>query len=165
MAGLRRKGRVLAFQALFEGDSSHRIPQGILDRLLQETQLLDEAAGLAQKLGVPDLPHRLEREAQQWREAEPFARELVSAYIKHKEKIDHTLSKFAPEWPLEQVAPVDRNILRIAVVELLFLEAKTPPKAAIDEAVELAKIYGGESSPRFVNGVLGTLVRLAGIPA
>jgi N utilization substance protein B len=63
----------------------------------------------------------------------------------------------APEWPIDQIAAVDRNVLRIAVYELLF-EAEIPPKVAINEAVELAKMFGSESSPRFVNGVLGSLV-------
>ena len=165
MVGPRRKGRTLAFHALFEGDCLRQNPQGVLDRLLQEASVLDEAAAFVQKMGSEELTSKLEREARQWREAELFARELVQGFSQHREKIDQTLGRCAPEWPLEQTAPTDRNILRIAILELLFFESKVPPKAAIDEAVELAKIYGSESSPRFVNGVLGSVVRLVNLTA
>jgi N utilization substance protein B len=71
--------------------------------------------------------------------------------------IDSVVGELAPEWPIDQIAAVDRNVLRIAIYELLF-EPEIPPKVAINEAVELAKLFGSESSPRFVNGVLGSLV-------
>lgn len=76
----------------------------------------------------------------------------------HIEKLDNKLIEVAPEWPIEQVAFIDKAILRVAIYELLFSE-DIPPKVAINEAVELAKTYGGENSSKFINGVLGTIYR------
>lgn len=73
-------------------------------------------------------------------------------------EIDHIIEETAPEWPLAQITPVDRNVLRIGIYELMFLK-DVPPKVAINEAVELGKRFGGESSGKFVNGVLGTLYK------
>lgn len=89
-----------------------------------------------------------------------FMRRLSSGVLEHRLKIDKIIEKSAPEWPLEQITIVDRNVLRIGIYELLFGDKKeVPPKVAINEAIELAKNYGGESSGRFVNGVLGTIYR------
>jgi N utilization substance protein B len=88
---------------------------------------------------------------------EAFARQIVQAALQHRDILDTIIQRIAPEWPLEQMAPVDRNILRLAALELLY-GSDTPPKVAINEAVELAKLFGSESSGRFVNGVLGTLL-------
>jgi len=85
-----------------------------------------------------------------------FAREIVDGVCPIVAELDHFIAIHAPEWPLEQVAIIDRNILRIALWEFAVSE-KTPIKVAINEAVELAKVYGSESAPRFVNGVLGSL--------
>ena len=85
-----------------------------------------------------------------------FVRELVSGVIQNKEKIDLNIQNFAPAWPIEQIPVVDRNILRLAIFEVL-LDNKVPVKVAINEAVELAKTFGGDSSSRFVNGVLGSV--------
>jgi N utilization substance protein B len=82
---------------------------------------------------------------------------LVLGVHSYKSYLDFVVGELAPEWPIDQIAAVDRNVLRVAIFELLF-EPQTPPKVAINEAVELAKLFGGESSPRFVNGVLGSLV-------
>lgn len=87
---------------------------------------------------------------------ETFARLVLSGVWLNRDHLDNVISELAPEWPVDQIAPIDRNILRIAVYELLH-EPETPPKVAINEAVELAKHFGSESSPRFVNGVLGSL--------
>ncbi|MCD6195153.1 transcription antitermination factor NusB [bacterium] len=87
-----------------------------------------------------------------------LAKKLLKTYTKHKEKIDKIIQIAAPEWPLKKINTVDLAILRLAVSELLYLE-ETPPKVAIDEAVEIAKQFGNESSHRFVNGVLGTIYR------
>lgn len=76
-----------------------------------------------------------------------------------KEEIDKKISQFAPAWPIEQIAPVDLAILRLAIWELLFKNKKEPYKVVIDEAVELGKEYGSESSPSFINGVLGTIMK------
>jgi len=88
---------------------------------------------------------------------EPFGRRLLSEALAHREALDAIIQRIAPEWPLDQMAPVDRNVLRLAAQELLY-GGDTPPKVAINEAVELAKLFGSESSGRFVNGVLGTLL-------
>ncbi|OGF69184.1 transcription antitermination factor NusB [Candidatus Giovannonibacteria bacterium RIFCSPLOWO2_02_FULL_45_14] len=94
-----------------------------------------------------------------------FAKELVEGVLTNRTKIDSIIEKAAPEWPLEQVAMVDRNVLRIGLFELLFGSRKeVPPKVAINEAIELAKTFGSESSGRFVNGVLGTIYREIGEP-
>ena len=89
-----------------------------------------------------------------------FVRELVSGVVQHKEKIDLTIKSFAPAWPVEQIPLVDRNILRLAIFEVL-LDNKVPVKVAINEAVELAKHFGSDNSSRFVNGVLGAVSSLA----
>ena len=88
---------------------------------------------------------------------ESFARRIVQQALDHRETLDAIIQRIAPEWPLEQMAPIDRNILRLAALELLY-GSDTPPKVAINEAVELAKLFGSDSSGRFVNGVLGTLL-------
>ncbi|OGZ31783.1 MAG: transcription antitermination factor NusB [Candidatus Portnoybacteria bacterium RBG_13_40_8] len=89
-----------------------------------------------------------------------FMRNLSRGVSGHRLQIDEIIKKSAPEWPIEQITIVDRNVLRIGIYELLFGDKKeVPPKVAINEAIELAKSYGGESSGRFVNGVLGTIYR------
>jgi N utilization substance protein B len=87
-----------------------------------------------------------------------FCDELVTDVIKHLEEIDTIIAKYAPDWPISQITTVDRNILRIGVYELQFSET-IPSKVAINEAIELAKTFGGESSGRFVNGVLGAIYK------
>ncbi len=130
MPGKRRKARIAALKALFEVDSAHHPPGQILDRLLEESPLSDDAA--------------------------EFARQLVQGVIDNGERLDEIIRKNAPAWPLEQVAAVDRNILRLAIYEVV-VDNKVPMRAAINEAVELAKEFGGEASPKFVNGVLGSV--------
>jgi N utilization substance protein B len=94
-----------------------------------------------------------------------FIKRLVSGVIENVDKLDKIISKSAPEWPLEQITIVDRNILRLGLYELLFGDRKeVPPKVAINEAIELAKSFGGDSSGKFVNGVLGTVYREIGEP-
>jgi len=87
-----------------------------------------------------------------------FVTELVEHVISRLEEIDKTITAYAPDWPIEQITTVDRNILRIGVYELKFAE-NIPSKVAINEAIELAKTFGGESSGRFVNGVLGAIYK------
>jgi len=130
MAGQRRKARIIALKALYEMDTVAHQPEDILARLLEEA-------------AAPP-------------EVEAFARELVTSVLAHQEEIDEVIRQKAPAWPLEQVAVVDRNILRLAIFEIL-LDNRVPVRAAINEAVELAKAFGGESSPKFVNGVLGAV--------
>jgi len=126
----RTKARSLALQVLYEHDMTNHPPDGSLQQRLED-ELLD--AGL-----------------------EEFTRSIVFGVIPNKERLDGFIAEHAPEWPLEQVAVIDRNILRIALWEFAVANC-TPVKVAINEAIELAKLYGADSTPRFVNGVLGSL--------
>jgi N utilization substance protein B len=90
-------------------------------------------------------------------EAADFAGSLVSGVLQNKKSIDDLIQRFAPIFPVNQIAPIDRNILRLAIFEILF-DNRVPVKAAINEAVELAKGFGGDTSQKFVNGVLGSVV-------
>jgi N utilization substance protein B len=134
----RRQARVLALQALFEVDSVKHRADLVMSQRLQETPLPADG--------------------------EAFARQLVSGVLEHLPELDSLISELATDWPLEQMAIVDRNILRMAMFEITVGE-QTPVKVAINEAVELAKLFGSDSSRRFVNGVLGTLVARRGSPA
>lgn len=87
-----------------------------------------------------------------------FITNLIHGVAEHREAIDEAITKFAPEWPIEQITTVDRNILRIGIYELKFAN-DIPPKVAINEAIELAKTFGGESSGKFINGVLGAIYK------
>jgi len=131
MAGTRRRARIAALQALYELDcTKHKV---------EETSV------------------RLKAGKAFSQEALSFSDELVKGVLEHKSELDALIRKFAPAFPLEHMSIIDRNILRLGIFEVLFSE-KTPFKVAIDEAVELAKKFGGESSPRLVNGVLGSVV-------
>ena len=92
-----------------------------------------------------------------------FIWKIVKGVIDHMAEVDKIIVKAAPEWPLNQIANVDRNILRIGLYELLFADHdEVPPKVAINEAIELAKNYGGPNSSKFINGVLGVVYKQAG---
>jgi len=110
-----------------------------------------------------DLPTVLERNLTEFAPGidEPdFAWRILKGVIEHMEEIDAIITRAAPEWPLEKIAIIDRNILRIGLYELLYADREeVPPKVAINEAIEIAKSYGGPNSARFVNGVLGTVYR------
>lgn len=94
-----------------------------------------------------------------------FAKDLIHGVIKKREKLDLIIEKAAPEWPIPQIAIVDRNVLRLGLYELLFADHKqVPARVAINEAIELAKTFGGETSGRFVNGVLGAVYQELGAP-
>jgi len=134
VAGQRRKARIIALKALYEMDTVAHQPQDTLRRLLEDAPAPSEV--------------------------EAFARELVTGVLAHLGEIDEVIRQKAPAWPLEQMAAVDRNILRLAIFEIL-LDNRVPVRAAINEAVELAKAFGGESSPKFVNGVLGAVSLMA----
>jgi N utilization substance protein B len=129
----RRLGRVLAVQTLFEVDAAGHDQRQVLDRLAEEEQ-------------APAV-------------SRDFAWRIISCTLDHQDEIDRLLRSAAPAWPLEQIASVDRAVLRAACGELLY-NVGTPGKVVINEAVELAKEYGGENSGRFINGVLGTIVDL-----
>lgn len=108
-----------------------------------------------------DIEHIVERDLEEFApglDDKGFAKELVTGVIAHQPEIDALITKYAPAWPLPQITIVDRNILRIGVFELKFSE-NVPSKVAINEAIEIAKTFGGESSGRFVNGVLGAIFK------
>ena len=94
--------------------------------------------------------------------ADAFAERLVEGVLRNQQEIDDKIATYAPSWPITQMAMVDKNLLRIAIYEIL-MGRETPAKVAINEAVELGKVYGSDSSPKFVNGVLGSVVESAGL--
>jgi N utilization substance protein B len=128
----RTRARSLALQVLYEVDLSSHPPGQVFTERLADEPIADELA--------------------------EFARKLVFGVLPLKDYLDDAIATYAPEWPLEQVAPIDLNILRIAFWEF-GINKKTPVKVAINEAVELAKLYGSETAPGFVNGVLGSLAK------
>lgn len=98
-------------------------------------------------------------------EERDFVEQLIDGVMKYRKKIDGIIERAAPEWPLSQIQIVDRNVLRIGIYELLYgNREEVPPKVAINEAIELAKNFGGDASGRFINGVLGTIYREIGEP-
>lgn len=127
----RRKARSSALQALYELDTTHHAADQVL----------------AQRLETTPLPP----------EGESFLRQLVSGVLRYRAQLDALIQKHAPAWPVSQIAVIDRNVLRIALFELSGVTG-TPTKVAINEAVDLAKTFGSDSSSRFVNGVLGAAV-------
>ena len=138
----RHLQRSIAMQSLFEWDFQGR-----------DDAKMKEILGRNQKEFAPGTKEFM------------FGETLVNGTLKHRGKIDPLIEKCAPEWPLDQVTVVDRNILRLGIFELLHGNYdEVPPKVAINEAIELAKTFGGESSARFVNGVLGTIYREMGEP-
>lgn len=90
-----------------------------------------------------------------------FIQRLIDGVLRQQKEIDDLITKYAPEWPLEQITMVDRNVLRIGIYEMRY-DDDIPEKVAINEAIELAKTFGGESSGKFVNGVLGTIYKEMG---
>jgi len=131
MAGIRRKARVIALQALYELDCAKHKADEALAHLAREKALPQEAIS--------------------------FSEELVQGVLQNKSRLDDLITRFAPAFPTEQMFIIDRNILRLAIFEILF-DNNTPVKVAINEAVELAKSFGSDSSPRLINGVLGAIV-------
>ena len=106
------------------------------------------------------LDERLADVALSRRDAE-FARGMLTGIFANAAEIDKIIAEFAPGWPVSQMAVVDRNILRMAIYEIM-VSQDTPPRVAVNEAVELAKAFGGDSAPRFINGVLGSVMAAAG---
>jgi len=126
----RTRARSLALQALYEIDLANHSPADVFKARLEESTLTNDLA--------------------------EFARQIVFGVLPLTHNLDQIIAQYAPEWPLDQIAAIDRNILRIACWEFA-VQRETPIKVAINEAVELAKLYGSDSTPRFVNGVLGSL--------
>lgn len=138
----RHLARSIVLQTLFEWDTAHADNSAVKDILKRN---VEEFGG-----GDTD---------------EPFMDGLLDGVIAKQADLDTVITKAAPDWPLEKIAPIDRNILRIGLYELLFADrAQVPAKVAINEAIELAKTFGGDSSGRFVNGVLGAVYKELGEP-
>lgn len=126
----RHQARSLTLQILYELDCTNHPVEDVLSQRLNTGEWLEETRAIATR--------------------------LVKGVLTHKKNLDTLIHRYAPEWPLDQIAIIDRNILRIAIYELA-ADTSTPTKVAINEAVELAKTFGAESTPRFINGVLGSL--------
>ncbi len=129
----RHLSRTIAMQTLYEWDFNHRSQklQDVLAHSIHE-----------QGVGLQDTS---------------FIENLVKGVTKNLPKIDDIITKYAPDWPLDKMTVVDRNVLRLGIYELQFTENKIPPKVVINEAIEMAKTFGGDSSGKFVNGVLGAI--------
>ena len=126
----RRRARRVTLEALYEIDITDHHPEDVIQRRIYDQPM--ESSGIE------------------------FAFKLMNGVLEYQDGMDILITRYAPEWPLEQMAIIDRNVLRIAIYEFL-VDTETPVKVAINEAVELAKLFGSDSAPRFINGVLGTL--------
>lgn len=129
--GVRHLARIVALQTLFELEFAANSPDSVLERTLKVKALSGDGAS--------------------------FAGELVHGVLDNQEQLNGTIRRFATLFPVDQLAPMDRNILRIALYEIL-IGNKTPAKVAINEAVELAKEFGSDTSSKFINGVLGAVI-------
>ena len=139
MASNRHLGRIVALQTLYEQE--FRAQAG--DVAVDKTEILN-------------------RNLERYDEAiddKAFVEKLVAGVLEHTAELDEKLQPIAPEWPLEQVARIDRAVLRLGLYELLYCADSVPPKVTINEAVELAKSFGSDNSSKFINGVLGTAYR------
>jgi len=133
----RHLSRSIAMQSLYEWDFNGKKPE-LLDKIVAKN-IREYGPGLKNA---------------------DFVWQLVRGVKEHLTQIDKIIEKAAPEWPIDQITVVDRNVLRIGLYELLYgKKEEVPPKVAINEAIELAKTFGGESSGRFINGVLGTVFK------
>ncbi len=139
MASNRHLGRIVALQTLYEFEF----------RTQAEDPNVDADEILARNL------ERYETAI----EDTGFVKDLVAGVVKEQETLDAKIQPIAPEWPIEQIARIDRAVLRLGLYELLYRGDKVPPKVAINEAVELAKAFGSDNSSKFINGVLGTAFR------
>jgi N utilization substance protein B len=131
VARQRRRSRVLAFQTLYESDLSGHPPAEVLDRLCEELRVGEEARD--------------------------YARNLVRGVLESHQEIDALISSLASAWPIDQMSVVDRNLLRLGIFEVTHNSSTIPVAVAINEAVELAKLYGSDASSRLINGVLGNV--------
>lgn len=138
MASNRHLGRIIALQTLYEeefrrdaGDADFELEDVLSRNISRYAEMVDDV---------------------------DFIRELVRGVLQRREELDGILQPVAPEWPIDQIARMDRVVLRMGLYELLH-DKDVPPKVVINEAVELAKAFGGENSSKFVNGVLGTVLR------
>lgn len=138
MASNRHLGRIVAMQTLYEYD----FRDGTSDKAVTLAPILDRNLG--------EFSSAIDDTA--------FVHDVVNGVLKNQDKIDAMIGPAAPEWPVDQIAKIDKIVLRIGVYELM-IKRDVPPKVVINEAVELAKSFGGENSSKFVNGVLGTIYR------
>ncbi len=136
MASNRHLGRIITLQTLYE----HEFRRSLGDETSDPIEIMNRNLDRYNNV-VGDVD---------------FVNQLVSGVSKTEEKLDELLQPMAPEWPIKQIARIDRNVLRIGLFELVFMGETVPPKVAINEAVELAKAFGSDSSSKFINGVLGT---------
>lgn len=134
MKGARHKAREIALQVLYELDSVKHKPEDSLNHILSRVEVSEDVIA--------------------------FSKELVEGVVLNLQQLDQNIRDFAPAWPLDQISFIDRNILRLAIYEILH-DNQIPVKVAINEAVELAKTYGSNNSSRFINGVLGSVSNLA----
>jgi len=133
----RHLSRSIVMQSLYEWDFSGRKPEAL--RKIVEKNIKEFGPGL---------------------DDETFVWQLITGVVERLSQIDKIIEKAAPEWPIEQITIVDRNVLRIGLYELLYEnKEEVPQKVAINEAIELAKTFGGENSGKFINGVLGTVYK------
>ncbi len=129
--GSRRKSRIIALQVLYDLECTEHKAEETLARLATEKALPQEMLS--------------------------FSEHLIQGVLRSKSRLDDHIEHFAPAFPVGQMSIIDKTILRLAIFEILF-NNKTPFKAVINEAVEIAKIFGGDSSPRLINGVLGSMI-------
>lgn len=139
MASNRHLGRIVALQSLYEyefrvqsSDSSVKIDEIVARNLTRYEEMIDD---------------------------KKFISDLVDGVMKHQDELDEKIQPIAPDWPVDQIARIDRTILRMGLYELLFMQDIVPAKVVINEAVELAKAFGSDNSSKFINGVLGTAFR------
>ena len=133
MKGARHKAREVALQVLYENDCVNHNAEESIGNILTRIEVPEDVVS--------------------------FARELIDGVLKNRAQLDQNIKDFAPAWPLDQISIIDRNILRLAIFEILH-DNKIPVKVAINEAVELAKTFGSNNSSRFINGVLGSVSNL-----
>jgi len=136
MTGIRRQARIAALKVLYELDCTKHDAEEALARLTAQEEVPQEAL--------------------------IFSRELVRGVLQNKAELDALIHRFAPAFPAEQMSAIDRNVLRLAIFEILF-GREAPFKVVINEAIELAKKYGSDSSPRLINGVLGAMTTERGL--
>lgn len=139
MASNRHLGRIVALQTLYE----YEFRASCADEHVELSEILDRNIGRYQE-AIDD---------------KDFVETLVNGVLQHQTEMDEQLQKMAPGWPIDQIARIDRNVLRMGLYELLHQADTVPPKVVINEAVELAKAFGSENSSKFINGVLGTAYR------
>lgn len=139
MASNRHLGRIVALQSLYEyefraqsGDTALEISEIVARNLVRYEEMIDD---------------------------KQFITDLVDGVLEHQDELDAKIQPIAPDWPIEQIARIDRTILRMGLHELLYMQELVPAKVAINEAVELAKAFGSDNSSKFINGVLGTAFR------